>query len=68
MTRQKGREVLYCFLMIRLVFWLFVLFLALSYFGISVEQVVNSPAGQQNITYLGYLWSLFYAWLIAQVQ
>ena len=38
--------------MVRLVFWTLVLFLALSFFGISIQAIVNSPVGQANLTYL----------------
>lgn len=34
--------------MIGLIFWAFVLILALSYFGITVQDIVNSPTGQAN--------------------
>lgn len=47
--------------MFRLAFWLFILFLALSFFGISIQAIVNSPAGQENILYLSDL--LTKAWL-----
>ena len=54
--------------MFRLIFWLFVLFLALSYFGISMEQIINSPAGQQNLAYVQSLMVLAYHWFLMQVQ
>lgn len=41
--------------MAKLIFWLFVLFLALSFFGISIESIIQSPAGQANLAYVGQL-------------
>ena len=38
--------------LLRLLFWIGVLFLALSFFGISIQSIVNSPIGQANLTYL----------------
>lgn len=53
--------------MLRLVFWIFILFLALSFFGISIQAVVNSPTGQANLAYLLYLaneaWLFATAWI-----
>ena len=58
--------------MFHLLFSLFVLFLALSFFGISIEQIINSPAGQANIAYLSTLLSSLTAaawhWLLLQVR
>ena len=51
--------------MIRTVFWFFVLFLALSFFGISIQSIVDSPAGQANIDYIVSLAILFWQWLVA---
>lgn len=53
--------------LIKLAFWIFVLFLALSFFGISIHAIVNSPAGQENVLYifglLSHFWqSLMQAW------
>ncbi|MBU6388523.1 hypothetical protein KGQ72_01435 [Patescibacteria group bacterium] len=48
--------------MLRTIFWALVLILALSFFGISIQAIVNSPAGQENFTYvfgvLSHLWQL----------
>lgn len=41
--------------LIRLLFWISVLFLALSFFGISIQSIVSSPIGQTNLTYLSDL-------------
>ncbi len=50
--------------MFKLIFWIFVLFLALSYFGISIEAIISSPAGQANIAYLLHIFSQGWQWLI----
>ncbi|MDE2021810.1 MAG: hypothetical protein KGI71_02725 [Patescibacteria group bacterium] len=50
--------------MFKLIFWLFVLFLALSFFGISIQAIINSPAGQANLAYILYLLSLGWQWLM----
>ncbi|MFA7302170.1 MAG: hypothetical protein WC030_00260 [Candidatus Paceibacterota bacterium] len=34
--------------MLRLIFWIAVLLLALSFFGISIQAIINSPTGQEN--------------------
>lgn len=44
--------------MFKLIFWILVLVLALSFFGISLRAIVDSPAGQANIQ---YIWSLLQA-------
>ncbi|MBU6321251.1 MAG: hypothetical protein KGI78_01615 [Patescibacteria group bacterium] len=61
--------------MIRTLFWLCVLFLALSFFGISIRSIVESPAGQANLAYLTYLaisaWHLLQAyavWVSRQIE
>jgi len=38
--------------LLKLAFWTFVLFLALSFFGISIQNIVNSPIGQANLNFL----------------
>ena len=38
--------------MLNLVFWVFIFVLGLSFFGISLEAIVNSPAGQENFSYV----------------
>ncbi len=50
--------------MIRLAFWLFVLLLALSFFGISLQAIVNSPAGQANFAYTYNLLLQAWDWLV----
>lgn len=53
--------------MLKLIFWLFVLILALSFFGISIQTIVNSPAGQENIHYVGNLLSRIWEWIIQRI-
>lgn len=48
--------------MLKLIFWIFVLFLALSFFGISIQAIVNSPAGQANLAYLSSLLLQLWLW------
>lgn len=46
-NRQKGVS------LIGILVLAFILILVLSYFGISVKSVVESPTGQENISYVG---------------
>ncbi len=48
--------------LVKLAFWTVVLVLALSFFGISIQAIVNSPAGQANFAYLAGLLSQFWDW------
>ncbi len=48
--------------MFKFIFWLFVLLLALSFFGISIQAILNSPAGQANVSYLMHLFSQLWLW------
>jgi len=48
--------------MFRLVFWIFVLFLGLSFFGISIQAIVDSPAGRENVEYLYRLLMQAWSW------
>ena len=42
--------------MIRILMWTAIAVLVMSFFGISIQAVVESPAGQENIDYvLGFL-------------
>jgi len=50
--------------MFRLIFWIFVLLLALSFFGISLQAVINSPAGQANFAYAYDLILQAWHWLV----
>ena len=47
---------------LRTIFWALVLLLALSFFGISIQAIVNSPMGQANIHYLSGLLSDLWLW------
>jgi len=47
-------------------FWAFVLFVALSFFGISIRAIIESPAGQENLAYLAYLAISAWHWLLGQ--
>jgi hypothetical protein len=54
--------------MLRILFWILVLLLALSFLGISIQAIINSPAGQANFDYAINLLSHAWQWLIAFVQ
>lgn len=49
--------------LLHLIFWVFVFILGLSFFGISIQAIVNSPAGQENFAYLADLLSQTWQWL-----
>lgn len=53
--------------MFKLIFWVFVLILALSFFGISVQAIINSPAGQANVSYLFQILGQCWQWIVGQV-
>ncbi|MBI2410007.1 hypothetical protein HYV30_03130 [Candidatus Kaiserbacteria bacterium] len=48
---------------IRLVFWMLVLVLTLSFFGISIQAIVDSPAGRANFSYIAQLFTQAWQWL-----
>lgn len=50
--------------MFKLIFWLCVLVLALSFFGISIQAIVNSPAGQANSNYVFTLITQLWQWIV----
>ena len=54
--------------LLKLVVWTFILFLALSFFGISIQAIVNSPVGQANLTYLYDLLSHLWLWLTEWIR
>lgn len=54
--------------MIRLAILVVLLILALSFFGISIESIVNSPAGQQNIAYVSGILTDLWNWIVATVE
>jgi hypothetical protein len=49
--------------MLRLIFWTVVLILALSFFGISIQAIVTSPAGQENFSYVAELLVKAWRWI-----
>ena len=51
--------------MLHTAFWVVIFVLALSFFGISIQAIVNSPAGQENFAYIGHLLSDLWQWLVA---
>ncbi len=53
---------------LHLAFWSFVLFLALSFFGISIQAIVTSPVGQANLLYLSGLLSQLWQHILQQWQ
>lgn len=50
---------------LRIAFWVFILLLALSFLGISVQSIIQSPAGQSNFGYAVHLISAGWDWLVA---
>ncbi|OGG41002.1 hypothetical protein A2118_00390 [Candidatus Kaiserbacteria bacterium GWA2_50_9] len=48
--------------LLRLVFWAIVLVLALSFFGISIQSIVNSPTGQANVAYITDVLTQVWQW------
>lgn len=54
--------------MFRTIFWVFVLLLALSFFGISLQAIINSPAGQANFAYAYDLLLQVWHWLVNFAQ
>ena len=54
--------------MIRVIFWAIVGLLALSFFGISIQSIIDSPAGQANFTYVFGLLIDLWDWVVANTQ
>ena len=54
--------------MLRLIFWGFVFVIALSFFGISIRAIVESPAGQANLAYLLSLGVSAWHWLVLNLS
>lgn len=50
--------------MLRLIFWVIVGVLALSFFGISLQSIISSPTGQENFAYLWHLVLAFWDWIL----
>lgn len=54
--------------MFKLTFWVFVLLLALSFFGISLEALMTSPIAQANFAYALHLLSEGWHWFLGYIQ
>lgn len=52
----------------KVIFWVFIFILALSFFGISIQTIINSPAGQENFGYLLDLLSKIWDSVVAFVN
>ncbi|MFI5260336.1 MAG: hypothetical protein ACHQU0_00895 [Candidatus Paceibacteria bacterium] len=53
---------------LRLIFWMFVLVLALSFFGISLQAIITSPAGKANFAYIYQLLLQVWQWITASLH
>lgn len=51
--------------MLRLIFYAVVALLALSFFGITIQSIINSPAGQANFEYVGDLVELGWDFIVS---
>jgi len=56
------------FHLIKTMFWILVLILALSFFGISLQAIVTSPAAQANFAYVYHLGVQGWEWVVAATQ
>lgn len=54
--------------MLHLLFWVFILILGLSYFGLSIETILNTPAGQENLAFVMRLLSDLWQWIVTYAQ
>ncbi len=54
--------------MLHIAFLLGIVVLALSFFGISIQAIVTSPAGQENIAYVMHLAGIAWDWIVVQIQ
>lgn len=54
--------------MFKLIFWIFVLVLALSFFGISIQAIINSPAGQENFGFIINFFVQGWQWIVQHIQ
>lgn len=48
--------------LLKMLVWILILLLALSFFGISIQAIVNSPAGQANLNYVYNLLTQMWQW------
>jgi len=53
--------------MLKLIFWIVILVFALSFFGISIQAIINSPTGQANIHYIFNLVGQGWQWIVGKV-
>jgi len=49
---------------LHITFWIFVLLLALSFFGISIQMIIQSPVGQENFGYAWHLLITGWDWIV----
>lgn len=68
MTGEGERAYTDLIAMLKVTFWIFVLVLALSFFGISIVAIINSPAGQENFGYLAFLIVSGWQWVATHAQ
>lgn len=54
--------------MVKLLILVIIAVLVLSFFGITIQSVVQSPAGQANFAYLWSLVLMGWNWLVSFVQ
>ena len=54
--------------MLKLIVLILIGVLALSFFGITIQSIVNSPAGQANFSYIGHILTLGWDYFVAQIQ
>lgn len=58
--------------MVRLIIWVVVGLLALSFFGVSLRSLYNSPTNQENLSFLSQLlhqgWTSLVAWFHAVID
>jgi hypothetical protein len=53
---------------LRVIFWIFVLVLALSFFGISIQAIITSPAGKANFAYIYQLLTEVWQWITSSIR
>ncbi len=57
--------------MVRLIIWVIIGLLALSFFGVSLQALVENPTNQNNMQYLGNMledgWDYMVAWVEALI-
>lgn len=53
--------------MLRILFYIVVLVLALSFFGVSIQSIVQSPTGQENFGFITGLFTTGWQWIVGTV-